>query len=245
MKKVLVILPVMVLLLTGCTRAAETPTLTKPEVIAEAFLQASSNGDIDTCLGLLSDDVIFHQEPPGVRIEGKAEFEAILRDNMAWYHQHSLTSPISVDGDKVACSAKVSGDDFRIIGIEHINISYELRIRDGKIYSIMAVPSSEDWARIVELTNGLVGIKIAVVEQGIRVEDFAENSPAEEAGIRLGDVITAVDKVSYSQMRKGEIQLRIRGPVGSKVLLTIIRKGMTDPIDIEVTRVDVGQLHFK
>jgi len=156
-----------------------------------------------------------------------------------------LTSPISVDGDKVACSAKVSGDGFRIIGIEHINVSYELRIRDGKIYSIMAVPSSEDWARVMELTSGLVGIKIAVVEQGIRVEKFAENSPAEEAGIKVGDVITAVNGISYSEMREGEIILRIKGPVGSEVLLTIIREGMTAPIDIEVTRVDVGQLHFK
>jgi len=245
MKKVLALLLAMPLLLVGCASATETPTSTEPEAIAEAFLQASSNGDIDTCLGLLSDDVIFRQEPPGIRIEGKAEFEAILRDNMAWHHQHSLTSPISVDGDKVACSAKVSGDDFRIIGIEHINVSYEFLICDGKIYSIMAVPSSEDWTKIVELTNGRIGVKIEFVEQGIKVKEFAQDSPAEEAGVRLGDVITTVDSISYSKMREGEIILRIHGPVGSKVLLTIIRKGMTDPIDIEVTRVDVGQLHFK
>ena len=114
MKKVLAILVVMVLLLTGCTRAEETPTLTKPEVIAEAFLQASSNGDIDTCLGLLSDDVLFRQDPPGVRIEGKAEFEAILRDNTAWYHQHSLTSPFSVDGDNGLPPKKESSFDVRL-----------------------------------------------------------------------------------------------------------------------------------
>ena len=245
MKKVLALLLAMPLLLVGCASATETPTSTEPEAITEAFLQAYNSNDIDTSLSLLSDDVVFHQEPPGIRIEGKAELETALRENMAWHSQHSITSPFSADGDKVNCSVRISGDNFQIIGIEHINASYEFLIRDGKIYSILLMPSSEDWAKIIELTSGLVGIKIAVVEQGIRVEDFAENSPAEEAGIRLGDVITAVDKVSFSQMRKGEIQLRIRGPVGSKVLLTIIRKGMTDPIDIEVTRIDVGQLHFK
>jgi len=144
----------------------------------------------------------------------------------------------------VVCSAKVSGDDFRIIGIEHINVSYEFLIRDGKIYSILIVPSSEDWAKIVELTSGGIGIKLAFVERGIKVEKFAGNSPAEEAGVRLGDVITAVDGISYSKMREGEIILRITGPVGSKVLLTIIREGMTDPIDIEVTRVDLSQLRY-
>ena len=237
MKKVLVSLLVIVLFLTSCTQVADTPASTEPEAIAEAFLQASSNGDIDTCLDLLSDDVLFRQDPPGVRIEGKAEFEAILRDNMAWYHQHSLTSPFSVDGDKVACSAKVSGDDFRIIGIEHINISYEFLICDGKIYSIMAVPNSEDWAKIAELTNGRIGVTIEFVEQGIKVKEFAQDSPAEEAGIELGDVITAVDGVSFPEMREGEIILRIHGPAGSKVLLTIIREGLPTPIDIEVTRV--------
>jgi C-terminal processing protease CtpA/Prc len=37
-------------------------------------------------------------------------------------------------------------------------------------------------------------------------------------------------------MREGEIQLRISGNLGSKVLLTVIREGVAAPIDIEVTR---------
>jgi len=46
-------------------------------------------------------------------------------------------------------------------------------------------------------------------------------------------------------MREGEIILRIQGPVGSKVLLSIIREGVPTPIDIEVTRVDLSQLRFE
>lgn len=244
MKKILTILIVVTLLLTSCTQVADTPTPTKPEAIAKAFLQASDNNDIDVGLSLLSDDVVFRQEPLGIRVEGKAQLEAGLRENMAWHHQHTFTSPFRVDGEKVTFSAEVSGDDFRIIGIEHINATYEFLIHDGKIYSILVITSSEDWARLTELTSGGVGIKIAPVEQGLKVEGFAENSPAYEGGLRVGDVITAVDKVSYLQMRKGEMQLRIRGPVGNKVLLTIIREGMTDPIDIEVTRVDLSQLRY-
>jgi len=245
MKKVLVIsLLVIVLLLTSCTRVADTPASTEPEAIAEAFLQASSRNDIDTGLSLLSDDVIFCQEPPGISVEGKTEVEAGLRKDTAWHHQHSLTSPFSVDGDKVSCSAKISGDDFRIIGMEHINVSYEFLIRDGKIHSILIKPNSEDWAKVVELTNGRIGVKIEFVEQGIKVKEFAQDSPAKGAGIELGDVITAVDGVSFSEMREGEIILRIQGPVGSKVLLTIIREGVPTPIDIEVTRVDLSQLRY-
>ncbi|MBA7678670.1 hypothetical protein ES703_86948 [subsurface metagenome] len=242
MKKILTILLIMTLLVAGCTRATESPTPMEPQDIAKAFLQASDNDDIDTGLSLLSDDVVFRQEPIGLRVEGKAQLEVGLRENIAWHHRHSFTSPFSVDGDKVTCSAKVSGDDFRISGIEYINATYEFLIRDGKIHSILVIANSEDWARLVELTSGGVGIKITVVEQGIKVEGLAANSPANEAGVKPGDVIIAVDNISYSQMRGGEMQLRIRGPVGSKVILTIIREGLTDPIKIEVTRVDLSQL---
>jgi carboxyl-terminal processing protease len=75
-----------------------------------------------------------------------------------------------------------------------------------------------------------------IVDKGARVDKVAANSPADEAGIKPGDIITAVDGISYSQMREGEIQLRIRGKLGSKVLLTVIREGVAAPIDIEVTR---------
>jgi len=245
MKKILTILLMMTILVAGCTRATENPTPAEPQDIAKAFLQASDNDDIDNGLSLLSDDVVFCQEPLGIRVEGKAQLEAGLRENTAWHHRHTFTSPFRVDGEKVTCSAEVSGDDFRIIGIEHINVSYEFLIRDGKICSILVVADSEDWARLTELTSGGIGIKLAFVEQGIIVEKFAGNSPAEEAGVRLGDVITAVDGISYSKMREGEIILRIKGPVGNKVLLTIIREGMTDPINIEVTRVDLSQLRFE
>ena len=244
MKKILTILIVVTLLLTSCTQVADTLTPTKPEAIAKAFLQASDNNDIDVGLSLLSDDVVFRQEPLGIRVEGKAQLEAGLRENMAWHHQHTFTSPFRVDGEKVTCSAEVSGDDFRIIGIEHINATYEFLIHDGKIYSILVITSSEDWAKVVELTNGRIGVKIEFVEQGIKVMEFAKDSPAEEAGIELGDVITAVDGISFSEMREGEIILRIQGPVGSKVPLTIIHEGVPTPIDVEVTLVDFRQLHY-
>jgi len=242
MRKIFVGLLAVSLLLAGCTGTAEISTM--PEDIVESYLDASNNDDIDTCLSLLSDDVVFYQDTPGIRMEGKAQFEAMSKEHMLWHHRDTVTSPINVDGDKVACSIKAAGDDLRIIGINYMNAMVEFRVRDGKIYSIQSTPTNEDWARLIELTSGGIGIEREIVAQGWKVKRFAENSPAYEAGVRQGDIIIAVDKVSYSQMRKGEMLLRIKGSVGSKVLLTIIREGMTGPIDIEVTRVDLNQLRY-
>jgi len=53
-----------------------------------------------------------------------------------------------------------------------------------------------------------------------------------------------VDGVSFSQMREGEIQLRIKGPVGSKLKLSVTHEGAAASTDIEVVRVDLKQLSY-
>ena len=243
MKKVLVILLIGVTLLAGCNRVAQTPTPMNPEAIAKTFIEASDSGDIERCLSLLSDDVVFSQDPPGVKVQGKSQYEAALRGAAKW-HRHSVTVSYKVDGDKITFIAKVSGDDFRILGVDSINVSYELQVRDEKITSIVTTPDSADWARFTELSSGGIGVSLTSTNKGARVDKVAANSPADEAGVKPLDIITAVDGVSYSQMREGEIQLRIRGKIGSKVLLAVTREGVTASIDIEVTRADISVFHF-
>jgi hypothetical protein len=247
MRKILIIPIVIAILFYGCIRTLATPEMTKPEDICEALWQAYSEGDIDTCLKFVADDVIFRQEPPGIKIKGKNQFEAILKYDISWHHQISITSPFNFDGGKVTCSAKVSGDDYLIIGLEYMTVNFECQIHNGKINSLLTIPNPEDWKKITELTAGGVGIKFfEAVKQGIRVKELVENSPAYEAGMRVGDIIIAVNGVNCSEMtRPGEIQLRIKGPIGSKVVLTVIHEGMAAPIDIEVTRVDLTKLHYQ
>lgn len=244
MKKILIILLIAVTLLGGCARADKTPAVANPADIVKTALEAFNSGDIEKGLSFLTDDFVLFQDPPGAKIEGKAQYEITLRKADQWHQQYSITSQYQVDGDKVTFTAKISSDEFRIMGMDGIDASFEIRVHDGKITSITAKPDSDDWGRIIELSSGGIGISIEFVDEGALVEKLAESSPASEAGIKPGDIITAVDGVSYSQMREGELTLRIRGKVGSKVLLTILRKGTANPIDIEVVRADMSQLNW-
>lgn len=160
MKKVLVVLLVGITLLAGCNTVAQTPKPMNPEAIAKTFIEASDNGDIERCLSILSDDVVFSQNPPGVKIEGKAQYEAALRDNAKWHQKHSIAIPYKVDGNKVTFTANVSGDNFLILGVDSINISYELQILNEKITSIVATPDSADWANLVRLSSGGIGVSL-------------------------------------------------------------------------------------
>jgi carboxyl-terminal processing protease len=63
-----------------------------------------------------------------------------------------------------------------------------------------------------------------------------ENSPAQKAGIKTGDIILAVDGQSTAGKSLTEVVLEIRGPAGTTVRLTILHQGETAPVDIEVVR---------
>jgi carboxyl-terminal processing protease len=64
-------------------------------------------------------------------------------------------------------------------------------------------------------------------------------SPAERAGLKTGDVIMAVDGVPTEGVSLMETILKIRGPAGTPVKLTVLHEGETTPVDIEITRAQI------
>ncbi len=73
-----------------------------------------------------------------------------------------------------------------------------------------------------------------------------ENSPAEKAGLRRGDVILAVNGENITGKDQMAIITKIRGPKGSSVLLTI-QRGKQKPFDRKVMRdtIEVAQVKYK
>jgi membrane-associated protease RseP (regulator of RpoE activity) len=75
-----------------------------------------------------------------------------------------------------------------------------------------------------------------VVDNGIKVIAPQENSPAANAGIKAGDIITDIDGVSVKGFKINQAVAKLRGAVGSQVRLKISREGEAGAIDIAVTR---------
>jgi len=69
-----------------------------------------------------------------------------------------------------------------------------------------------------------------------RVYRTFENSPAAAAGLRAGDVIVRVDGRDVGRLPLSELNRRIRGPVDTRVVLTIRRPGEARPRDLTITR---------
>jgi carboxyl-terminal processing protease len=97
-----------------------------------------------------------------------------------------------------------------------------------------------DMAQLLDenVTGSFEGIG-AYVEQGpeggVQIIRVFEGGPADQAGVRPGDLIVAVDGQDVTEMALNEALLLVRGPSGSQVTLTLLR-GEEQLIEITVTR---------
>ncbi len=82
-----------------------------------------------------------------------------------------------------------------------------------------------------------IGARVEQAENGgVRLIHVFPGSPAEKAGLQDGDIIIKVDGEDITGLTLLEQVLKIRGPAGSEVVLTIIREGVRDPFDVTVVR---------
>jgi carboxyl-terminal processing protease len=89
--------------------------------------------------------------------------------------------------------------------------------------------------------GGFGGIGASVTDKDGQIVIVApmEGSPAEQAGIRAGDVILEIDGQSTEGMSLTEAVLLVRGPDGTMVVLLVLHEGETEPELISVLRAEI------
>lgn len=97
-----------------------------------------------------------------------------------------------------------------------------------------------------ETTGNYVGIGIYMTldieNNAIYVVKPMEGSPAEEAGIKAGDLITKVDGIEYSGEELDQASNAIKGKEGTKVKLEILSNGQTREIEVERRKIIVSHI---
>ena len=70
----------------------------------------------------------------------------------------------------------------------------------------------------------------------VRVSKIIKNTPAEASGLQQDDYIYKVNGEDMQGKDSTYVVSKIKGEAGTKVTITVVREGATDPIDIEVER---------
>jgi len=83
---------------------------------------------------------------------------------------------------------------------------------------------------------GGLGIEIGLEKGQPKVISPIEDTPAAQAGILAGDIITHIDGESTQDLGLNEAVKRMRGEPQTAVTLTIKRVGVEEPFDVEIVR---------
>lgn len=87
---------------------------------------------------------------------------------------------------------------------------------------------------------GGLGIEITIKDGLLVVVAPMEDSPAEKAGVRPGDVIVKIDGKYTKEFSLVDAVKRLRGPKGSPIQISLARKGVPNLIDVTIVRDNIS-----
>ncbi len=98
---------------------------------------------------------------------------------------------------------------------------------------------AEEYQELKEGTTGQfggLGIEVTMENGFIKVVSPIDDTPAQKAGIKSGDLIIKLDDKPVKGMSLTDAVKMMRGEPGSKIVLTIVREGLETPLKMTLAR---------
>ena len=97
----------------------------------------------------------------------------------------------------------------------------------------------EEFQELKEGTSGEfggLGIEVGMEDGFVKVVSPIDDTPAQKAGVRAGDLIIRLDDTAVKGLSLNEAVKMMRGAPGTDITLTIVREGEQRPIQLKLTR---------
>src|SRR5499425_1712073 len=102
--------------------------------------------------------------------------------------------------------------------------------------SYMDPKSFKDMKSQISGEFGGLGIEVTMEDGLVKVVAPIDDTPAAKAGVMANDVITHLDDEAVQGLTLNQAVDKMRGPVNTKIKLTIMRKGADKPIEVSIVR---------
>ncbi len=86
-----------------------------------------------------------------------------------------------------------------------------------------------------------LGILVGSRNSQLTVISPIEGTPASRLGVQAGDVISTIEGEPTSKMTIDEAVSKLKGPKGTQVKITLVRRGLPDPLEMSITRAEIPQ----
>lgn len=238
---ILTILSLLFLLnLAGCSTKETTAALeiTEQEKIVKSFLQAINDKDIQKAEALLGPNMVYLEEySDGTqdKFDNWKDIQGILTEIMDDNTRLTVDEFQPMNSTTLVAQGKASDYVTETVGLtKALRYTSKYTFQEGKISSMEFQRNKVDEELLIQKTKGTIGVALTDKDGKIFIEECLDGKSAQQAGLKVGDRIEAVDGQRISEMKYGikESIYRIRGEVGTQVKLTINRDGKDFDVNI-------------
>ncbi len=138
------------------------------------------------------------------------------------------------------------GDIFERVRVAYVEEVDEQKLIEAAINGMLASldPHSaylppKNFQDMREQTKGEfggLGIEVTMENGFVKVVAPIDETPAAIAGLEAGDFITHIDGESVLGLTLSDAVDKMRGPIGSEIIVTISREGAEEPFDVKIVR---------
>src|SRR6188508_19169 len=138
------------------------------------------------------------------------------------------------------------GDVFERIRASYVEKPDDSKLMEGAINGMISsldphsrYMNAKGWNDMQETTHGEfggLGIEVTMDDGLVKVVAPIDDTPAAKAGIMSNDIITKLDDEQVQGLTLNQAVEKMRGPVNTKIKLTIMRKGQDKPVEVSITR---------
>jgi carboxyl-terminal processing protease len=85
-----------------------------------------------------------------------------------------------------------------------------------------------------------IGIRFGILKDTLTVITPIFDGPSEKVGLLCGDKIVKINGESAIGIKQDSVPRKLKGPLGTKVTVTVLREGEKNPLEVEITRSQIN-----